>query len=63
MLVPIKRFLAELPWVGVVVLLALAGYRLGGLRLAALQTFPPLHASEGLPVCLWQLEDRTEPTR
>lgn len=36
LLVPIKRFLAELPWVGIVVLLALAGYRLGGLRLAIL---------------------------
>lgn len=35
-LVPTKRFLAELPWVGVVALLAIAGYRLGGLKLAAL---------------------------
>ncbi|MDH4411899.1 MAG: ABC transporter permease subunit [Rhizobium sp.] len=35
-LVPIKRFLAELPWIGVVALLALTGYRLGGLRLALL---------------------------
>ncbi|MCO6179674.1 proline/glycine betaine ABC transporter permease [Ciceribacter sp. RN22] len=34
LLVPVKRFLGELPWVGVVALLALAGYRLGGLRLA-----------------------------
>jgi len=33
-LVPFKRFLGELPWLGVVLLLALAGYRLGGLRLA-----------------------------
>ena len=36
LLVPIKRFLAELPWLGVVVLLAIAGFRLGGFRLAAL---------------------------
>ncbi|MFN7009536.1 MAG: ABC transporter permease [Allorhizobium sp.] len=34
LLVPLKRFLGELPWIGVVVMLALAGYRLGGLRLA-----------------------------
>ncbi|HLP69040.1 MAG TPA: ABC transporter permease subunit [Rhizobium sp.] len=33
LLVPVKRFLGELPWAGVVALLALAGYRLGGLRL------------------------------
>lgn len=36
LLVPIKRFLAELPWPGVVAVLAIAGYRLGGLRLAVL---------------------------
>jgi len=35
--------------------------RAAGLRLADLQTFPPLHASEGLTVCLWQLADETEP--
>ncbi len=34
LLVPVKRFLGELPWVGVVALLTLAGYRLGGVRLA-----------------------------
>ncbi|MBX3578458.1 MAG: ABC transporter permease subunit [Rhizobiaceae bacterium] len=33
-LVPFKRFLAELPWAGVVALLAFAGWRLGGWRLA-----------------------------
>ncbi|MCC2689337.1 MAG: Binding-protein-dependent transport system inner rane component [Rhizobiaceae bacterium] len=33
-LVPFKRLLAGLPWPGVVALLALAGYRLGGVRLA-----------------------------
>ena len=37
-LVPFKRFLLSLPWFGVVGLLALAGWRLGGLRLAALVT-------------------------
>ncbi|MCC8933391.1 ABC transporter permease [Rhizobium sp. 'Codium 1'] len=36
LLVPVKRFLAELPWLGVVALLAIAGFRLGGFRLAAL---------------------------
>lgn len=35
-LVPVKRFLLSLPWVAVVALLALAGWRLGGARLAAL---------------------------
>ena len=35
-LVPVKRFLTELPWLGVVVLLALAGWRLGGARLGLL---------------------------
>ncbi|HMB75366.1 MAG TPA: ABC transporter permease subunit, partial [Kiloniellaceae bacterium] len=35
-LVPAKRFLLSLPWPGVVILVALGGYSLGGLRLAAL---------------------------
>jgi glycine betaine/proline transport system permease protein len=35
-LIPVKRFLADLPWVGVVALLGLAGYALAGIRLAAL---------------------------
>jgi glycine betaine/proline transport system permease protein len=35
-LIPFKRFLAGLPWLGVVGLLAVAGWRLGGWRLAAL---------------------------
>lgn len=35
-LVPFKRLLAGLPWLGVVGLLAFAGHRLGGIRLAAL---------------------------
>jgi glycine betaine/proline transport system permease protein len=35
-MIPVKRFLAELPWIGVVALLGLAGYALSGLRLAAL---------------------------
>ena len=34
LLIPFKRFLGELPWPGVVAVLALLGYRLGGLRLA-----------------------------
>ncbi len=34
LLVPFKRFLGELPWPGVVAVLTLLGYRLGGLRLA-----------------------------
>lgn len=34
LLIPFKRFLVSLPWIGVVGLLALAGYRLGGYRLA-----------------------------
>lgn len=34
-LVPLKRFLGSLPWLGVTVLLAFAGWRLAGLRLAA----------------------------
>jgi glycine betaine/proline transport system permease protein len=33
-LIPFKRFLTGLPWIGVVGLLALAGFRLGGWRLA-----------------------------
>jgi glycine betaine/proline transport system permease protein len=33
-LIPFKRFLADLPWLGVTGLLAFAGYRLGGVRLA-----------------------------
>ena len=33
-LIPVKRFLGELPWVGVVALLGLAGYALSGVRLA-----------------------------
>jgi glycine betaine/proline transport system permease protein len=36
LLVPIKRFLLALPWPGVVAMLALAGWQLGGWRLAAL---------------------------
>jgi glycine betaine/proline transport system permease protein len=35
-LIPFKRFLESLPWAGVVLLLALAGYLLGRLRLALL---------------------------
>jgi glycine betaine/proline transport system permease protein len=35
-LVPFKRLLAGLPWLGVVAMLALAGYRLGGPRLGLL---------------------------
>ncbi|MGI9499909.1 MAG: ABC transporter permease [Geminicoccaceae bacterium] len=35
LLIPFKRFLIGLPWAGVVGLLALAGWTLGGLRLAA----------------------------
>jgi glycine betaine/proline transport system permease protein len=33
-LIPFKRFLADLPWLGVTGLLAFVGYRLGGIRLA-----------------------------
>ncbi|RMF39889.1 MAG: ABC transporter permease subunit, partial [Alphaproteobacteria bacterium] len=36
LLIPFKRFLGSLPWPGVVALLALAGWRLGGWRAAAL---------------------------
>ena len=35
-LIPFKRFLVGLPWLGVVTLLGFAGWRLGGLKLAAL---------------------------
>jgi glycine betaine/proline transport system permease protein len=35
-LIPFKRFLLDLPWLGVAGLVALAGWSLGGLRLAAL---------------------------
>ncbi len=35
-LIPVKRFLIGLPWIGVAALLALAGWRLGGPRLALL---------------------------
>ena len=33
--------------------------RAAELRVADLQTFPPSHATEGLTVCLWQLDDAT----
>jgi glycine betaine/proline transport system permease protein len=36
LLIPFKRFLLDLPWAGVTGLLALAGWRLGGARLALL---------------------------
>jgi len=36
LLVPLKRLLGGLPWIGVVALLAFAGWRLGGIRLALL---------------------------
>ncbi len=36
LLIPFKRFLLDLPWVGIVGLVTLAGWRLGGLRLASL---------------------------
>ena len=35
LLVPFKRFLLDLPWAGVAGLIAFAGWRLGGWRLAA----------------------------
>lgn len=35
-LIPFKRFLGDLPWLGVTALLAFAGYRLGGWRLGLL---------------------------
>jgi glycine betaine/proline transport system permease protein len=34
LLIPVKRFLLELPWTAVTALIALAGYQLGGRRLA-----------------------------
>jgi glycine betaine/proline transport system permease protein len=36
LMIPVKRFLIELPWLGVAALLAFTGWRLGGVRLAAL---------------------------
>ena len=36
LMIPTKRFLIGLPWVGVAALLAFAGWRLGGVRLAVL---------------------------
>ncbi|MGH6946914.1 MAG: ABC transporter permease, partial [Kiloniellales bacterium] len=36
LLIPVKRFLLELPWLGVVALLGAAGWHLGGWRLALL---------------------------
>ena len=36
LMIPVKRFLIGLPWVGVAALLAFAGWRLGGWRLALL---------------------------
>ena len=36
LLLPVKRFLLALPWLGVVLVLAALGWRLGGARLAAL---------------------------
>jgi glycine betaine/proline transport system permease protein len=38
LLIPFKRFLLDLPWLGVVGLVALAGYMLGGVRIAAVVT-------------------------
>ena len=35
-MIPFKRFLLSLPWIGVVAMLTLAGYQLGGWRLASL---------------------------
>ncbi len=37
-LIPVKRFLLGLPWIGVIALLALAGWQLGGWRLSSLVT-------------------------
>ncbi|MEP2027566.1 MAG: ABC transporter permease subunit [Paracoccaceae bacterium] len=49
LLIPVKRFLISLPWVGVSVLLGLLGWRLGGLRLAVLASgLTILIASTGL---------------
>ena len=42
LLIPVKRFLGELPWAGVVAALTLGGYALGGRRLAALCFVLPL---------------------
>lgn len=36
LLIPFKRFLLDLPWLGVVALLGYSGWRLGGVRLAVL---------------------------
>jgi len=36
LMIPFKRFLLTLPWVGVVAMVALAGYQLGGWRLSSL---------------------------
>jgi len=41
-LIPFKRFLADLPWLGVTVFLGFAGYRLGGWRLSLLTVCLPL---------------------
>ncbi|MCZ4291809.1 ABC transporter permease subunit [Hoeflea alexandrii] len=41
-LIPFKRFLGDLPWLGVTALLGFAGFRLGGWRLALLTTCLPL---------------------
>lgn len=49
LLVPVKRFLLGLPWLGVALILAFAGWRLGGARLAALAGIvPALIAATGL---------------
>ncbi len=48
-LIPFKRFLLGLPWLGVTLLLGLAGWSLGGLRLAALTAaLAALVAASGL---------------
>ncbi len=36
LMIPVKRFLVDLPWLGVALLLAVLGFRLGGWRLAVL---------------------------
>jgi len=41
-LIPFKRFLGELPWLGVTAFLGFAGYRLGGWRLGLLTICLPL---------------------
>ena len=41
LLIPVKRFMVGLPWLGVVMLLGVLGWRLGGWRLAALATVLP----------------------